>query len=67
MFKNEPVDVCKQTLINNGYSIHSVDTIVSAAKQLFTNKQNIEALRNIIASSKVDEATRKESLQLLHL
>lgn len=64
-FKDETPDECKRILIGANFSKDSANTIVSAAKQLFGKKQNIEALRNIIASSKVDDAIRKEALKLL--
>lgn len=65
-FKNESSKDCKQELQKKeGISIESANTIVSSAKRLFSQHKNIEALRNIIASSKVDKSIREEAAEAL--
>ena len=65
LFQNNPSKDCKDALLKDGFSENSINTIVSAAKQLFSESKNIEALRNIIASSKVDDTLREQAINLL--
>ena len=65
IFKDNPSDACKDILKKEGFKEDSIDTIVSGAKQLIKQHRDIEALRNIVASSKVDEEARKIAIDLL--
>ena len=55
----------KRALVNANFNKSSVDTIVSHARNIFLNKKNIEALRIIIDSNKVDSNLRNKATQLL--
>lgn len=65
LFETQDSTYCKKQLLSNGFTESSADTIVSASKQLFKKRQNIEALRNVIASSKVDDNLRNQAVSLL--
>lgn len=65
LFKTQDSKTCKAQLLKDGFVSNSIDTIVNSSKRLFEKYQNIEALRNIIASSKVDENLRKQAIALL--
>jgi len=65
LFETKDSKTCKDQLLKDGFSVKSVNTIVNASKRLFDRHQNVEALRNIIASSKVEEVLRKQAIGLL--
>ena len=65
LFETQNSKLCKGQLLKDGFSNNSADTIVGTSKRLFEKHQNVEALRNIIASSKVDENLRKQAINLL--
>ena len=65
LFETKDSAYCKKQLLSDGFTSNSADTTVNVSKRLFENHQNIEALRNIIASSKVDEVLRIQAITLL--
>ena len=64
LFEKQDGAYCKKQLLSDGFTKNSTDTIVNASKRLFEKQQNVEALRNVIASSKVDESLRKQAIDL---
>lgn len=64
-FANEGNDECKKILIRDGFSKNSSATIVNNSKKIFKEGKENEALRNIIASSKVSNALRAKAKTLL--
>lgn len=59
-FKKRDSSICKKVLTaKTKYTANAINTRTSAGIRMFKDGRNIEALRHIIASSRLNESTRK--------
>lgn len=63
-FKNKTREECINAIEEN-FTEKSKGTRTSHAQRIFREKMNIEALKIIISSNKIDESTRKKATELL--
>ena len=64
-FKTGDSELCKRELAKEAYTANSISTRVSCGLRMFKENRNIEALRHIIASSKMEETIRSSAEVLL--